>query len=161
MTDLNPMEGVIEYFRAKGNDVDDRRADLMEEAYRIVREAQGRQRLQLPVKIDDLGDPVTVSYGEVSDGSLGQADQETGEIVIKEGQQPLGEIVILIHEVLHLVEGSALDQGIIEEGLPHDFVSGASCMIAIALARCGALSTVSPESVSDQIKKLQPESEGD
>ena len=143
---------VIDYFRAQGTPLDHRKADSMEEALSVMR-AERARKLKLPATIDDLGDAVSVSYGDAGDG-LGFTDPKSGEIVIGEGQPALGDVANLIGGMLHLVESSSLEQGMLTEEIPHEFLKWAGCAVAVVLARCGALSTVSPDEVSDQVEEL-------
>ena len=111
--------------------------------------------MKLPIEFNDLGATVTVRTGE-TDGELGyfSIGESGAEIVLRSDLDGLGQVTILIHEALHAAELAALDQGVLKEEIPHDFISGASFALGVMLARCSALEGIDPESVDAEIERM-------
>jgi hypothetical protein len=100
-------------------------------------------------QFDDLGITIRVTFQPILGEALGHADQATGEIVIEEDLEPLGHVCVLIHEMLHLAEGTMLAEGVITEPINHDFITAASAGVAIALARAGMLRDIQERHIQE------------
>lgn len=101
--------------------------------------------LTLPARIAALGDPIEVRYardGELPDDAFGSTQGVEGGalMLVRPGQLPAQEAVVLIHEALHFVEEH------IPEGpaLSEAWVTDAAYGIAAILAHAGALRGVGP-----------------
>lgn len=115
----------------------------------------------LACDFDDLGIVISVKLETPPTKTLGSADTRTGEICIEPNQPALGKVVVLVHEMMHIAEGSMLQGGFIKENINHDFIGGASLGIGIALARCGLLRGIGGRDVEEFATHPEYEAESD
>lgn len=102
--------------------------------------------MRLPTTFD-LGIRLSVKRGQAVQGAKGHYDPATGEVVISSECSPLGEVAVLIHEMMHAAECGMIANGTIKRHINHEFIHAASFGAAIALARCGALDGIEQEDV--------------
>lgn len=108
--------------------------------------------LSLPMTITALGAPVTVRYaepGELPGGVRGSwspsSDGESGTVLLRPGMPPVGEAVILVHELLHLVDEAMVATGASPDLVPHEWVEGAAFGLASILIHLGVIRGVTVE----------------
>ena len=102
--------------------------------------------LALPVTITALGAPVTVRYaepGELPEGVRGSwtpdPSGESGTVLLRPGMHPVGEAIILVHELLHLVDEAMVATGAAPELVPHEWVEGAAFRLASLMIHLGVI----------------------
>lgn len=98
-----------------------------------------RGGMALPVTFRTLGDPITIEEARV-DG-YGCFDAATGYIAIHPDQHPVGKLITLVHEALHVGEATL---GIEVE---HDFVESAAFGVAVVLIEAGAAAGLTHDDV--------------
>jgi hypothetical protein len=65
---------------------------------------------------------------------LGNWDETTGEINLRDHPSTIPGAIILIHESMHMAESILLQEGIIEQRVPEEFIENAASMILYAMA---------------------------
>lgn len=102
--------------------------------------------LALPMTITALGAPVTVRYaepGELPDDVRGSwtpdPSGESGTVLLRPGMHPVGETIILVHELLHLVDEATVATGAAPDLVPHEWVEGAAFWLASLLIHLGVI----------------------
>lgn len=101
--------------------------------------------LNQPVTTDALGDLITIRRGPTTNGALGQWDETTGTITLAPDQHPVGELIILVHEMLHAVETMLLQNGAIAARVDHEFIGAGAFGLATLLIHSGVCSAITPE----------------
>lgn len=102
-----------------------------------------------------IGEKFRVRSGKAGGdaGALGHYEHEKREIVIDSSvSDPIGQAMILIHEMMHAAECGMIDRRRIKRHINHEFIHAASFGAAIALARCGALEGVTDADVTKWLK---------
>jgi hypothetical protein len=114
----------------------------------------------LPFTIDILGDPITIRYQQdgdpLAEGDLAAFDERTGTVIIREGETGPGLRVLLVHEFLHIVESSLIQQGLLRRRVPHDFITFGSSGLVLLLSEAGIL-----DLPQDEVRKFYPTPEDD
>jgi len=114
--------------------------------------------MKLPINTDMFGYEITIQEGELKD-KLGQWDESTSTITIKSDQPEYDKHVIFIHEIMHMVEITLIDTGILKEHINPDFIEAASFSICALLTECGALNGFTKESIADFIREREKNNE--
>lgn len=96
--------------------------------------------------IECLGDPITIQEGPVPD-ALGACDERTGTITIRPDQPTVGKHVVLLHELLHLVDGSLVGNGLQPRRVSHDWIRMASPNLLFLLVAAGIWQGITVEEV--------------
>lgn len=95
----------------------------------------------LPVTFKSLGAAITIREEDLTEG-LGCWDERTGTITLRSGLDPMGKLVILVHEAMHAVESMLIQNGAIKRRVDHDFIEGAAFGLATILVYAGAVQGV-------------------
>jgi hypothetical protein len=112
--------------------------------------------LELPQTIPLGVDDVTVR--RIADlDSLGFWDEVTGTIALREGQPPPGELLVLIHEALHVAETALQQAGIIDEKIPEEFIENVAPVMALILSGLGLIKDVTPADIHDFLSMIYVE----
>lgn len=111
--------------------------------------------LKLPIKLEELGG-ITVEHGDAG-GARGFYNPETKQIVIDSHCSPVGEAVILVHEMLHAAECALIEAGVFKRHINHQFVHAAAFGAVFALGRAGALRGVTPEDLEAFLQEAREE----
>lgn len=101
--------------------------------------------MRLPVSFTTLGDRITIEERELE--SLGCFDTATGTISLRPDMHPVGKLVTLIHEALHVGEVS------LKHEIDHDFLTSAAFGVAVILIEAGAINSVTPGDIRDFLQE--------
>ena len=114
--------------------------------------------LTLPVTLDELGG-ITIAHGKAGDGydARGHYDPATKSIVIDGSCSPVGEAVIVIHEMMHAAECALIEADVFKRHVNRQFIHAASFGCALALAKAGALRGVTAEDVVAFMREAESE----
>lgn len=114
--------------------------------------------LALPISLPELGD-VTITHGKAGRGydARGHYDPDTKSIVIDESCSPIGEVAILIHEMMHAAECALIEAGAFKRHINHGFIRAAAFGCALALARAGALNGITAADVEAFMQEADKE----
>ena len=100
----------------------------------------------LPFTIDILGDPIHVRYWKEGDPPLGGIDEplacfdeRDGTVIIRQGEEGPGLRILIAHEFMHIIETLLIQQGILEQRVPHDYITHGAAGIILLMAEAGML----------------------
>lgn len=110
--------------------------------------------MKLPLTTTILGDEITITEGKLN-GKLGQWDEATSTITLDSDLPAYGKIVILIHEIMHVIESMLLDNKIIQERIDHEYINGGAFGICALLTSAGVISGMTEKDVHDFIEQQQ------
>ncbi|HVK87988.1 MAG TPA: DUF6782 family putative metallopeptidase [Kofleriaceae bacterium] len=103
--------------------------------------------MRLPVKFTTLGDEIAIEEREV-DG-LGCFDTATGAIAIHPAQHPVGKLITLVHEAMHVGESTLGFE------IDHDYIEGAAFGVAAILIEAGAIEGLTSDDLRAFIREQQ------
>lgn len=78
-------------------------------------------------------------------GALGTWEPQTGELRIAPGQTPEQQLVILIHEAMHLAETLLIVNKKMRKQVNHDFITNSAFALATTLVHAGVIKGITPE----------------
>lgn len=114
--------------------------------------------MKLPITTDILGAEINIKEEPFSDGEkVGEWHEGRGIVTIKSNEPEFGKHITLVHEFIHIAETMALQNGLINERIDHDFIYLISYVISALLVECGALVGLTRKDVED-FQRLQQES---
>ena len=108
--------------------------------------------MKLPQTIDVLGVEVVVRRarrGEIRArkvrGFWRTTSETSGEVVLRKGLDPMSDLEVLVHELLHMSEDMLKARGVIRARVPHRFIVGAAFGVATMLVHLGVTPAVTPD----------------
>lgn len=105
--------------------------------------------MKLPVSFTTLGDRITIEERELD--TLGCFDSATGTITIRPDMHPVGKIITLVHEAMHVGEMA------LEQEIDHDLLFGVAFGVAAILIEAGAITGLDSEDLKEFLRTHPPE----
>lgn len=125
--------------------------------------AAGPSVLTLPMTIDTLGVSIAVRYasaGELPDGAKGfwrTTDESAGEVVLRPGLPPVGEFIVLVHELLHAMDDILKANGSTSRRVAHAWIEGGAFGLATMLIFLGVVKGLTPEMWDAFVDEVGPD----
>lgn len=119
--------------------------------------------IQLPTKIGALGVDITVRYasaGELPADAKGfwrTTDKSAGEVVLRPGLPPVGEFIVLVHELLHAMDDILRANGTTSRRVAHAWVEGGAFGLATLLIFLGVVKGLTPEMWEAFVEEVGPD----
>jgi hypothetical protein len=89
----------------------------------------------------------------------GYWDERTGVICIDPNQPIPEQWIILFHELLHVIESSLVQSGIINRRVNHDFITNAAPLLFGTLAMSGLIEGISSQEAKRMVRRWIKEEE--